>query len=270
MFTIDPASGATDRIVIEGAFGLGESVVSGAVSPDRFVVGKDELTIKAREVRSKELAIEPAPGGGTTTRELGEHEAEQPALSDDEVGRIAELGLRIEAHYGTPQDTEWAIDGQGEVWMLQSRPVTAAGGERPAEAAPAAERGAELVRGLGAAPGAAHGPVRVIATLADADRLREGEVLVTHMTAPDWVPLMRKAAAIVTDSGGMTCHAAIVSRELGIPCVVGTAEATKVLRDGEVVTVDATSGVVTEGATATERARAPRRPPPTPAPRRAR
>ncbi len=140
--------------------------------------------------------------------------------------------------------------------MLQSRPVTAAGGERPAEAAPAAERGAELVRGLGAAPGAAHGPVRVIATLADADRLREGEVLVTHMTAPDWVPLMRKAAAIVTDSGGMTCHAAIVSRELGIPCVVGTAEATKVLRDGEVVTVDATSGVVTEGATATESARA--------------
>ncbi len=127
-------------------------------------------------------------------------------------------------------------------------PVTAAGGERPAEQEAAAERGAELVHGLGAAPGAAHGPVRVIATLADADRLQDGEVLVTHMTAPDWVPLMRKAAAIVTDSGGMTCHAAIVSRELGIPCVVGTAEATKVLRDGEVVTVDATSGVVTEGA----------------------
>ena len=129
--------------------------------------------------------------------------------------------------------------------MLQSRPVTAAGGEAPAE--PQAERGAELLRGLGAAPGVASGPARIVASLERAGSLAEGEVLVTHMTAPDWVPLMRKAAAIVTDSGGMTCHAAIVSRELGIPCVVGTAEATKVLRDGELVTVDAGRGVITAG-----------------------
>jgi pyruvate,water dikinase len=132
--------------------------------------------------------------------------------------------------------------------MLQSRPVTASGGKALDE--PEQERGAVLVRGLGAAPGIADGSVRVIGELAGADGLLEGEVLVTHMTAPDWVPLMRKAAAIVTDSGGMTCHAAIVSRELGIPCVVGTAEATKILRDGELVTVDAGEGVVTEGATA--------------------
>jgi pyruvate, water dikinase len=248
MFTIDPASGATDRLIIEGAFGLGESVVSGSVSPDRYVVGKEKLTIERREVRRKELTIESLPGGGTATRELPEDESERPVLDDDEVRRIAELGVRIEAHYSSPQDTEWAIDEHGVVWMLQSRPVTAAGGESLAE--PESERGAELVRGLGAAPGIASGPVRVIAMLADADRLAEDEVLVTHMTAPDWVPLMRKAAAIVTDSGGMTCHAAIVSRELGIPCVVGTAEATKVLRDGELVTVDAGEGAVTEGATA--------------------
>ena len=132
--------------------------------------------------------------------------------------------------------------------MLQSRPVTTAGGE--ATDAAAGERGRELVHGLGAAPGEASGPVRVISALEQAGDLEDGEVLVTHMTAPDWVPLMRRAAAIVTDSGGMTCHAAIVSRELGIPCVVGTSEATKILRDGEVVTVDAGAGVVTEGASA--------------------
>jgi pyruvate,water dikinase len=255
MFTIDPASGAADSLIIEGAFGLGESVVSGSVSPDRYVVDKDRLAVKRREVHRKELAIESAPGGGTATRKLEKHEAEQPVLSDDEVKRIAKLGIRIEAHYSAPQDTEWAIDDRGAIWMLQSRPVTAAGGESPAtEHAPAAGRGAILVRGLGAAPGAATGPVRVVAALDDAANLVEGEILVTHLTAPDWVPLMRRAAAIVTDSGGMTCHAAIVSRELGIPCVVGTAEATKVLRDGEVVTVDATRGVVTEGATAADRA----------------
>jgi pyruvate,water dikinase len=244
MFTIDPASGATDRLVIEGAFGLGESVVSGSVSPDRYVVLKDGLTIETREVRRKELTIESLPDGGTTTRELGEEEARRAVLSDEEVEKVAELGVRIEEHYGSAQDTEWAIDGSGAIWMLQSRPVTAAGEQSLAEPAAA---GKELVRGLGAAPGAASGRVRVIAERADAGDLDEGEILVTHMTAPDWVPLMRKAAAIVTDSGGMTCHAAIVSRELGIPCVVGTANATEVLRDGEVVTVDAGEGVVTEG-----------------------
>ncbi len=247
MFTIDPASGATDRLVIEGAFGLGESVVSGSVSPDRYVVLKDGLAIEKKEVRRKELVIESLPEGGTTTRELSESEARLPVLSDEEVRQIAELGTRIEAHYGSAQDTEWAIDPAGGIWMLQSRPVTAAGEQSLAE--PTAV-GKELVRGLGAAPGAASGRVRVIAERQDAGDLNEGDILVTHMTAPDWVPLMRKAAAIVTDSGGMTCHAAIVSRELGIPCVVGTANATEVLRDGEIVTVDAGEGVVTEGASA--------------------
>lgn len=249
MFTIDPATGATDRLVIEGAFGLGESVVSGSVSPDRYIVSKrDDLSVLKREVHRKELTIEMLPGGGTATRELSGAEAEEPVLSNEEVHRVAELGVRIEQHYGSAQDTEWAFDPEGEVWMLQSRPVTAAGasGAAPSTAGP----GRELVRGLGAAPGIASGTVRVIRELSGASALQEGEVLVTHMTAPDWVPLMRKAAAIVTDSGGMTCHAAIVSRELGLPCVVGTSNATEVLRDGEVVTVDAGEGAVTEGASA--------------------
>ncbi|HEX5592042.1 MAG TPA: phosphoenolpyruvate synthase [Solirubrobacterales bacterium] len=247
MFTIDPSTGDRDRLVIEGAFGLGEAVVSGSVSPDRYLVLKDGLQIDRREVRRKELAIVSLPEGGTEVRQLSETEGRRPVLSDEEVHEVAALGVRIEEHYGAPQDTEWAFDEEGTVWMLQSRPVTTAGGEASTIGG---ARGRELVHGLGAAPGEASGPVRLISELEQAGELRDGEVLVTHMTAPDWVPLMRRAAAIVTDSGGMTCHAAIVSRELGIPCVVGTSEATKVLRDGEVVTVDAGAGVVTEGASA--------------------
>jgi pyruvate,water dikinase len=244
MFTIDPASGATDRLVIEGSFGLGEAVVSGSVSPDRYVVDKHSLAILERDVKRKELVIEPRPEGGTLTRQLSGEEAVRPVLSDEEVQELGELGRRIEGHYGSPQDTEWCFDSDGRAWMLQSRPVTSAGG---APMGPVGD-GEVLVRGLGAAPGVASGAARVIKALDGAEALNDGEVLVTHMTAPDWVPLMRRAAAIVTDSGGMTCHAAIVSRELGIPCVVGTAEATEKLRDGEIVTVEATNGEVREGA----------------------
>jgi pyruvate, water dikinase len=249
MFTIDPASGERDRIVIEGAFGLGEAVVSGSVSPDRYVVAKDGLRIEQREVRRKELAIEFSADGGTSTRELHGEESERRVLSDEEVREVASLGVRIEAHYGSPQDTEWAIDSGDSIWMLQSRPVTVAAAveTEPAEATAA---GPVLLRGLGAAPGVGSGRARVVASRENAGRLVDGEVLVTHMTAPDWVPLMRRAAAIVTDSGGMTCHAAIVSRELGIPCLAGTAKATKELHDGQEVTVDAGAGTVTEGITA--------------------
>ena len=250
MFTVNPASGDRSELVIEGAFGLGEAVVSGSVSPDRYVVDKATLAIRAREVHHKELIIEPSSDGGTTTRALSESEALRPVLDDAEVVALARTGRRIEEHYSAPQDTEWAFDVDGGLFILQSRPVTTL--HDPAAPAPAAteDAGAVLLHGLGGAPGSASGAVRVLATLQDAERLGDGDVLVTHMTAPDWVPLMRRSAAIVTDSGGMTCHAAIVSRELGIPCVVGTGEATRRLRDGEVVTVDATRGVVLEGARA--------------------
>jgi len=244
MFTIDPSSGATDRLVIEASFGLGDAVVSGRVSPDRFVVDKETLGILVRDIHAKEAVIEPRQGGGTTVRELGRDEGLVPALSDDEARAVAGLGRTIERHYGSAQDTEWAIDADGKIWMLQSRPVTSAGGSATVEE----HEGAVLLRGQGAAPGEASGPVRILATLAEAGKFSDGDVLVTRMTAPDWVPLMRRAAAIATDSGGMTCHAAIVSRELGIPCVVGTQSATTKLRDGEVVTVDAARGLVLEGA----------------------
>jgi pyruvate, water dikinase len=245
MFTIDPATGERDHLVIEGSFGLGESVVAGRVSPDRYLVDKPTLSVVRREIREKAIAIEALTDGGTVTRELAPEDATRPVLSDEEASGVAALGRRIESHYAAPQDTEWAIDTEGRIWILQARPVTAIGSTE--EYRPSAEARV-VVRGLGAAPGAASGPVRVLGTLAEAGKLDDGDVLVTHMTAPDWVPLMRRAAAIVTDSGGMTCHAAIVSRELGIPCLVGTAEATRRLRDGQVVTVDAAQGAVFEGA----------------------
>jgi pyruvate,water dikinase len=251
MFTINPATGDREHLVIEGSFGLGEAVVSGQVSPDRYVVDKHDQAITLRSVRPKELVIESTETGGTVKRELTPQEGKRPALTDDEILRLAELGIAIEREYGSPQDTEWAFDPDGNAWMLQSRPISATGSlpaesPAPATATPVEER-VVLVRGLGAAPGSAIGDCRLLTTLKDAAKLTDGDVLVTHMTSPDWVPLMRRAAAIVTDSGGMTCHAAIVSRELGIPCVVGTGNATQTLRDGEPVTVDATDGTVMAG-----------------------
>jgi len=248
MFTVNPATGERGELVIEGSFGLGEAVVSGSVSPDRYIVEKATLAIRRREVHRKDLLIEYAPGGGTAQRALSEEEALAPVLSDEEVVAVADLGRRIEEHYGSPQDTEWAFDPDGALWMLQSRPITTLHDEAPSsKGVERAQAQSVLLRGLGGAPGSAAGAARVLSSLADAASLGDGDVLVTHMTSPDWLPLMRRAAAIVTDSGGMTCHAAIVSRELGIPCVVGTGEATRVLRDGELVTVDATRGVVLEG-----------------------
>ena len=253
MFTVNPATGERDELVIEGSFGLGEAVVSGSVSPDRYIVEKATLAIRRREVHRKELVIEYAEtGGGTRQRALSEEESLRPVLSDEEVVAVAELGRRIEIHYGSPQDTEWAFDPDGALWMLQSRPITTLHDEAPAsaptEAAEPAEPQTVLLRGLGGAPGRASGAARVLTSIDDAASLNDRDVLVTHMTSPDWLPLLRRAGAIVTDSGGMTCHAAIVSRELGIPCVVGTGEATSKLRDGEIVTVDAGRGVVLEGA----------------------
>ncbi len=254
MFTVNPATGEHKELVIEGSFGLGEAVVSGSVSPDRYVVDKATLAIRRREVHHKDLIIEYAPDGGTQQRTLSEEEALKPVLTDDEVVAVADLGRSIEQHYGSPQDTEWAFDPAGALWMLQSRPITTLHADAPptATASEASEPQAVLLRGLGGAPGSASGAARILTSLADAASLKEGDVLVTHMTAPDWLPVLRRAVAVVTDSGGMTCHSAIVSRELGIPCVVGTGEATSKLRDGEIVTVDATRGVVLEGARASE------------------
>jgi pyruvate,water dikinase len=184
--------------------------------------------------------------------DLDAAEADARVLTDEETIALARLGLQIEAHYGEPQDVEWAITGD-DVYLVQSRPITTLteGGEiSPTGTAPA---GAVLLQGLAASAGTATGLVRVLQSPKEGARLQAGEVLVAPMTNPDWVPTIRRAAAVVTDGGGMTCHAAIVSRELGVPCVVGARTATTTLRDGELVTVDGAKGTIFEGDVAPQR-----------------
>ncbi|WP_370452514.1 phosphoenolpyruvate synthase, partial [Corallococcus sp. CA054B] len=249
MFTIDPASGNPRHVVIEGAFGLGEVVVGGQVEPDTYVV--DRLGPRLLEARVGEKAFRWVRDGvGREKREdLTPEQSRARVLTDVEVLELTRLGLRVERHYGEPQDIEWA-EQEGRFYLVQSRPVTTAvgGPEHPAESAESTEpAGRTLVAGLGASPGIASGRVRVLREAREGSRLEGGEILVAPMTSPDWVPTLRRAAAVITDSGGMTCHAAIVSRELRKPCVVGTRTATKVLRDGEEVTVDGATGTVREG-----------------------
>ncbi|MDH3724219.1 MAG: phosphoenolpyruvate synthase [Thermoleophilia bacterium] len=251
MFTVDPASGDPDKIVIEASFGLGENVVSGQVTPDRFTFSKARGEMVDEVIADKDTLITARERGGVERTTADEADRRRAALSHQQATAVAHLGAQIEAHYDSPQDTEWAVDDEGRIWMLQARPVTATG----AWAAEADDRsgGEAIVSGLGAAPGEAVGVARVVTDPTDAERLKDGEVLVARMTAPDWAPAMRRAAAIVTDMGGMTCHAAIVAREFGVPCIVGTREATERITDGERVLVDAYTGRVLPGDAAVQR-----------------
>ncbi len=245
-FSIDPATGDEQTLVIEAAYGLGEVVVSGQVEPDHYAVAKADLRLRDARVGHKAFMLVRDAQGGNQRVDLPPERADSRVLSDEEVARVAELVRRDEAHYHASQDVEWAIE-DGQTYLVQSRPVTARAGTPPAAPEGAARAGQPLVRGLPASPGTVVGTVRVIRSPAEGDALQPGEVLVAPMTSPDWVPFMRRAAAVVTDSGGMTSHAAIVSREMGLPCIVGTHEATTVLHDGQLVTVDATAGAVLEG-----------------------
>ena len=242
MFTANPSNNNLASLVIEGAFGLGEVVVGGQVSPDYYEVEKSTLKVKDTRVSHKNFKIIRDDKGQNLEVKLSKKEAEEQVLSEAEVQELANLGLKIEEHYGSPQDTEWAIEGS-KIYMVQSRPITTL--LKASEETE--EEGKELIRGLGASPGRGSGEVRVLASPTQDNGFESGDVLVAEMTTPDWVPLMKKASAIVTDGGGMTCHAAIVSREMGLPCVVGTRNATKVLKDKMLVTVDGTHGIVYEG-----------------------
>ncbi len=246
MFTANPSNNNMSSLVIEAAFGLGEVVVGGLVSPDYYEVDKSTMKIKDIRIAHKNFKIIRDEKGNNKNVNLDDNEANQRVLSEKEVEEIAQLGLKTEKHYGSPQDTEWALEGD-KVYMVQSRPITTL--LRPSEtvAEKSIEESKELIRGLGAGPGRGSGEVRVLVSPDRDNGFESGDVLVAEMTTPDWVPLMKKASAIVTDGGGMTCHAAIVSREMGLPCVVGTRNATKVLKDKMLVTVDGTHGVVYEG-----------------------
>jgi len=292
MFTIDPVSQDRNKIAIEGAYGLGEIVVSGSVTPDRYIVDKNSLTIDLKDVAKQTWMITKVEDHNENVN-IKEEMQERQKITDQQVIELAKLGKRIEQHYGRPQDIEWAV-AEGNLYIVQSRPITtlrpevmkgsvealAAGKqsasqpaqqqEQPkmiAEQKPAMALGGTvekktggekmaggetkadtvLVRGLASSPGIGKGKVCILSSPKEMGKVQKGDVLVTEMTTPDFVPAMKKSCAIVTNSGGMTCHAAIVSREMGIPCIVGTKNATTVLKDGQFVTVDATRGMVYDG-----------------------
>ncbi len=245
MFTVDPLTGSAEKIVIEAGWGLGEAVVSGAVTPDRYVLSKkDGLKILEKKINSQEWKIVKV-GSQNKHVTIAKDEQKKPKLNDAEIKEIARFGQKIEDHYKFPQDIEWAIE-KGKIYFVQSRPVTTIKPVAPEEEKLSGKLEI-LVKGIGASLGIACGPVKIIHSPKEIDQVGKGEVLVTEKTNPDFVPAMRRAVGIVTDTGGVTSHAAIVSREMGIPCVVGTGKATSVLKMGQVISVDGAKGLVYKG-----------------------
>lgn len=253
MFTANPINSNPEEILINSSWGLGESVVSGMVTPDDFVLTKTPLEVSEKYIADKNLmVIKNTEDVGTieisVEEGLGAEFVTKPSLTDLEVIDLAKNGLAIEKLYGSPQDIEWGLDTDtGELYILQSRPITTLKDVECQPTIKQSEQLKSLVRGLGASPGLASGRVKNIKDISELDRIKDGDILVTVMTNPDMVPAMRRAAAVVTDEGGRTCHAAIVSRELGIPCIVGAKHGSEYLNEGMEVTVDSTRGVVYEG-----------------------
>jgi len=267
MFTIDTESGFRDAVLVSAAYGLGENVVQGSVTPDEYIVFKPTLKtghrpLRQRTVCSKEFKLIYDTGGGRMVKNVpvASADREKLALTDDEVLLLARWGCIVEDHYSAkrgqpvPIDLEWAKDGiTGELFIVQARPETVQSRKNPdvLETYRLGRRSAVLVSGRSVGEKIATGKVRVIQSARDIGRFRAGEILVTDKTDPDWQPIMKMAAAIVTNRGGRTCHAAIVSRELGVPAIVGTERGTEVLQDGQLVTVscgEGDTGFVYEGA----------------------
>ena len=254
MFTLNPSNGDRNFIVIESSWGLGEAVVGGKVTPDEVIISKHDLKILDKRIAKKNMKIVYNQGNNVEVPLNGE-ESESPSISDEEALELAKLALKIESHYGMPMDIEWAIDADlkfpDNVFIVQARPETFwASKEKEKVKTTSATQPTErkiLVKGLAASPCIASGKASVLMDVKESKDFQKGEILVTRMTDPDWVPVMKIASAIVTDEGGITSHAAIVSRELGIPAIVGAKDATKVLETGQEITVDATRGVVYEG-----------------------
>jgi pyruvate,water dikinase len=259
MFTINPVTGDNSEIMIEGNYGLGETVVSGSVNPDDFIVDKKTLAIKSSRIAKKTIMYMRDPQTGKTVHlDVPEAKQKEFCINDDEVLKLATLAKRIEEHYGKAMDIEWAIDKDlpypQNIFIVQARPETVWSGKTSEGAVSVGEgKGKEelkvAVKGLAAGKrGYGYGVAKVVLTPDDAAKqMQKGDVLVTDMTNPDFVPFMKIASAIVTDKGGVTSHAAIVSRELAIPCIVGTETATKIMVTGKQYTVDSRNGIVYEG-----------------------
>ncbi|MEM4589851.1 MAG: phosphoenolpyruvate synthase [Candidatus Micrarchaeia archaeon] len=273
-FTVDPVSQDPNKMVIEAAFGLGETVVSGAVTPDTYIINKSTLDIIHKHIAKQEWMLIKSENANVKLGIKVEYQNMQK-LEDEKIIELAKIGREIEKHYKWPQDIEWASEG-GKLFIVQSRPITTLKKEvterfvremeqkevenietypsvrteekvETMETETNVEKNSILLRGLPASPGFATGKVRVILDISDLPSMQSGEILVTKMTTPDFVPAMRKASAIITDEGGLTSHAAIVSRELGVPAVIGTEKATSILKNEMLVTVDANKGIIYEG-----------------------
>jgi pyruvate, water dikinase len=245
MFTSHPITGEP-LTIIEGSWGLGEAVVSGSVSPDNYVFDQRGEKVAETFIANKKVEIVANGDHGTKLVEVSKDRQDARVLSEAEIAKLAMYGKIAENHYGVPQDVEWGVVGD-TIYILQSRPITTIG-RKEAKGMSGQKSDAKIIlKGQGAAPGIASGRVVVIRDVKDTGAVREGDILVTKMTNPDMVPAMRKVAAIITDEGGMTCHAAIVSRELGTPAIVGTKTATHVLKNGQLITVDGEMGLVYEG-----------------------
>jgi pyruvate,water dikinase len=252
MFTLEPVSGDKDKVVIDASWGLGEAIVSGQVTPDEYVVTKGTYRILEKQVVKKNRQIVSDAKGGTKWIPVPQEMRERSVLDDETIIRLARYGVQIENHYGMPQDIEWAVDERGKIFILQARPETVHGIQgqiKESERKEVMEKEI-LLKGIGVSPGKGSGAVKTILDVKNISSFKKGDVLVTEMTTPDWVPAMKIASAVVTNLGGKTCHAAIVSRELGVPCVVGTENATKLLKDREIVTVDGQRGLIFKGAPA--------------------
>ncbi|KAA0004796.1 MAG: phosphoenolpyruvate synthase [Thermoplasmata archaeon] len=251
MFSIDTESGFKDVVYITGAYGLGENVVQGKVNPDQFYVFKPTLKkgfrpIIEKKLGTKEWRLVYTEGGGTAQKKVLPEERKKFVIDDDEVLKLAEWACIIEEHYNKPMDIEWAKDGiTGELFIVQARPETVHS-QRDMSAIQTyvlEEKGKILIEGEAVGSKIGQGKANVIESAEEIHKFKKGEVLVTDMTDPDWEPIMKIASAIVTNHGGRTCHAAIISRELGIPCIIGTGNATEVIKTGQEITVDCSEGV---------------------------
>lgn len=253
MFTANPVNSNTNEMMINASWGLGEAVVSGTVTPDEYLVDKKSKTVTEKHIAEKNImVVKRQDGVGTEEIKiadyLGEDKVNDQCLTDEEIMTLINYGIKIEEMYGSHQDIEWGFDKDTKkLYILQSRPITTLKGDKEMKEIKEQKELKMLVRGLPASPGIGRGKVRNIKDISEIGRVEDGDILVTVMTNPDMVPAMRKAAAVVTDDGGRTCHAAIVSRELGIPCIVGAKNASQILVEGLEITVDASRGVVYEG-----------------------
>jgi len=247
MFTVEPVTSDGTKIVIEAVLGLGEAIVSGEVTPDLYILEKDGLKISSKKIAKQEWQLVRNPKGNGENPNiqvpLSPESQAQQKISDEVINKLAKLGKYIEDWYEFPQDIEWAREDD-KLYIVQSRPVTTI---KEVAAAETEINEPILLAGTSASPGMAAGPVRIITDPSQIDKVNDGDVLVAEMTTPDFVPAMKRAVAIVTDRGGRTAHAAIVSRELGIPCIVGVENATTTLVDGQLITVDGSRGTVYQG-----------------------